>query len=703
MKTIAPSEDKVSNFVFPSQKKTTTEKTDAWIRQSIDAIVAKSAYGHSERKERIEKLFDLYYGVVRDDDYQHVYEPYGKGRENWPWKIKHYPIVTNKVDRLLSTYSQRIKPYQVICINDDVNTLKLNALSTSIDQSLEQQFIMSLQEAGVPTGMEGAVEQPQPPAFIAKNFEANYKDKRAISGQQGLDCIWQNAKVADKWLDGFKFWLITGEVFSFRGIFGDDVDYQICHPMYIDFDKDPNVKFIEDGSYVSYTKVCPISSVADRYHKEFDNPSAVIKKLEESTFESFGSAFGNNSAYFTLDGSGYSGIAYGETTVEKYCTVVHVQWKSFKKIGFLTFLDPDVGISQTYVDDKYVLNKEQGDISIEWEWITEWWEGTRINRDMYVECRPVPVQFGEFGDITKGNKCSYNGAIYNSMLGHRTSFVEKGYQYNLDYNEMMMKFKEMLHKSKGAIAMIDINMIPKEWGKDIDKFMMYGDLMGVLFVDYSKDSLKLSATHQNVLNLINQSVQYYTSALEFIKTEWDRVSGVNPQMESSINQSAQVGTTNQAILQSILSVENYFTEYAQFEERDINYLLNLSKIAWINNKKAVYLDSDLKQQILDIDGMTHAESEYAVYAVNSLQYNEKLRIIKEQIHAFIQNGTPGSTIIDMIESENIATIKMKVKEAEKINQQIGQQAETLQQEHEKAFVSGQVHAKVLMYLEGRLD
>ena len=70
--------------------------------------------------------------------------------------------------------------------------------------------------------------------------------------------------------------------------------------------------------------------------------------------------------------------------------------------------------------DDYVLNKELGDISIEWKWESVVWEGTKIAERVYCLCRELPESRGELNN--KGaQKLSYNGIINRSKSG--TSIV----------------------------------------------------------------------------------------------------------------------------------------------------------------------------------------------------------------------------------------------------------------------------------------
>lgn len=651
---------------FPKQKLTTAQKTKTWAKESVDSLIARSTSNWNNRKKRIMRLLDMYYGAIQDEDYMHLLQPYGKEREHWPFKIKNYPIVSTKVDRLLSEYRKRANKFQVICTNSDASSLKQEELNSLINKSFEQKFINRMNELGINTQVPS--QEVQMPHVISDLFEASYKDKRAIRGQRALNYIWQNCELDRKHAKGFQWWLITGEAYSKRDVCYNDVEQTLCSPLQIDYDKDPNIDFVEDGSWVVYRDYCTVSSIIDKYHKELK--PADIDKLENGDLATkdaldYSSWMANN-PYMASIQAPFS-------SAEVYIPVTHVTWKSFKKVGIVTYVDEFGDIQQEYVDDTYVPG-DKSEESIEWEWISEWWESTKIGSDIYILTRPVPVQRDYFGNISK-NKCPYNGRAFNNLNYKPMSLVERGYTYQTDYNEARYRLNSSIAKAKDVMALLNLDLIPKKWGNDIDKWLEYGEKSGILFVDYSKEGLKLNAQHQNILDLTNKSIQNYIETCRFIRDEWDSVSGISRQMEGNITQQDEVGTTNQAILQSSLIVEEYFAEYAELVERDLQALLDLSKIAWVGSKKSIYITGDLDEGMFEIDGDEHAESEYGVFVLDSMKYNTKLELIRQQVQHFIQNGTKASVIADMIDSDNISIIKMKMKAAEKAEEDLNRAME----------------------------
>jgi len=71
--------------------------------------------------------------------------------------------------------------------------------------------------------------------------------------------------------------------------------------------------------------------------------------------------------------------------------VWHCCWKSFKKIGFVTVINPSTGADEEFqVDETY--NVTGNELNVEWRWIIEVWEGYRIGEDLYVGIQPLEYQ-----------------------------------------------------------------------------------------------------------------------------------------------------------------------------------------------------------------------------------------------------------------------------------------------------------------------
>jgi hypothetical protein len=230
-------------------------------------------------------------------------------------------------------------------------------------------------------------------------------------------------------------------------------------------------------------------------------------------------------------------------------------------------------------------------------------------------------------------------------------------------------------------------MIPKKW--DMDKFMYYIDAIGIAWVDYNKEGMQLNPQHQNVMDLSIKTIQQYVLLLDSILSEWERLSGVNRQRQGQTGQYEGKGITQQAIMQSSHITEDYFRKIGSLEEKDLQALLDYSKLAWVAGKKTSYVMPDGAVEFLKVNPLDHMESEYGIFVTDAGADLEKKSKVEMLAQSMIQNGVPASIVAEAIDSDSFTQIKSKIAKAEKITQQL----EQAQQEAQNAQAEKQIQVQ----------
>ena len=186
--------------------------------------------------------------------------------------------------------------------------------------------------------------------------------------------------------------------------------------------------------------------------------------------------------------------------------------------------------------------------------------------------------------------------------------------------------------------------------------------------------------------------------LESILNEWEKLSGVSRQRQGTIGAYEGKASSQQAILQSSHITEDLFRKFGRLEQRDLQALVDYSKEAWLTGKQGMFVMPDGTTDFLDLDSMQHMESNYGIFVSDSGKDVERLDQMKQLAQAMMQNGSKGSTIAEVLESESFTQIKGKLKAAEKAQeeleraqqqaeqQQAQQQMEMQQAEMERASI-----------------
>tara|TARA_R110000796_G_scaffold55878_6_gene129784 strand:+ start:204 stop:2522 length:2319 start_codon:yes stop_codon:yes gene_type:complete len=667
---------------IPQQKLSKTKKNKQWKEACVKAYIdlSESGGGISQRKDYLKRLYDYYNGIIDGPDYDYVLKPYGKTRKNFPSKMRNYPIIKPILDLLLGEQSKRPLNYTVTVQNSDTISLKEEAKSAAVMKSMEQHFINAMNEAGAETGMPSD-EKAAMPDHVAKQFEDSYVDNRAIKGQYALNYIMQEQELEDKFRKAWFDFLVTGECYTHRGVRNAEPFYEVLNPLNVDYDLDPDLEFVEDGDWAMVKKYVHASTVIDHFHNDLSDEQ--VLSLEQPRHEDI-------DAYLTY---GSSDSASRDVFRSRLLEVTQVYWKSRKKIGFLKYMDPETGaMEEMEVEEGYKISPElaEANASIDWKWVNEVWEGTRIDGRMYINIHPCVNQRVSL-DNPSTCKLPINGRRYSDRNTENISLVSLGIPYQLNYNIYKYRLELAIARSKDIVAQFDINMIPKKW--DMDKFMYYVEGTGIAWVDYNKEGIQLSPQHQSVLDMSIKTIEQYIVLLNSIMEEWEKLSGVNRQRQGQVGEYEGKASSQQAIVQSSHITEDIFKKFARLQRRDLQAMIDYSKEAWLTGKKSMYMMPDGTAEFLDLDSMEHMESEYGIFVSNAGKDQDKLQAIRELSQAMVQNGLPISAVAEMIDTDNFTKIKSNIKSAEKSQQELEQQQKQSEQEMQQQMQQAQLQAE----------
>lgn len=649
---------------LPQQKVSKRKKTEQWHKDSMKHFISNSTIASGE-KTNIRELYRFYNGEIKESDYSYITNPYNSPKEKnlrWPARIRNYNIIKPVVDMLMGEKLLQKNAYTVIANNEDSINSYQDEMHSRLMTNLQQMLINELNDAGVETGVpSGEVKDPEKiQALTATSFQ----DIRAIAGQQALDYMQNYLDLDERWLDAFFHYLVSGETYTYKEPFRDDMEYEVVNPVDIDYHRSPDIKFVEDGQWVVRRKWMAINEVIDRFRE--DLKASQIDELESQT-----GPMGDGTPYVEYYDSLYR---RKRGTKDSLIEVIHVVWKSFKRIGIVTAVD-EYGEEEIFeVADGYkVMDNE----TVVWEWITEVREGYRINSDIYVGMQALPYDRAEMNNSSV-QKLPYNGLNYNHLNSFNNSVVALGKAYQILYNFLHYKFELSIAKNKDSIVLMDINAIPKKPGWDEDKFMYYADAAGFMFVDGSSPS----ARGFNQFSILNSTLGDYVSKIHDlllgVKQEYEDLLGISRQRKGQMYASEGKSTSEAAIARSSVITADLFRKFENFQRREAQGLLDISKYAWAEGKKAMYVTSDLRRAVLDIDPEVYMDADLGIFAKNASEEREKIDTLKQLSFQFAQNKIKPGTIAEILDSDNFAHIKTKLKELEILEQQMEQNMQKAQ-------------------------
>lgn len=643
-----------SQSQIPAQAVPQSKKTEDWYRRTIDAFIeiANMNPANNNRRRELYEYYEAYNGIIQDDYYTHVLKPYGKTRQNFPAKLHRYNIIKPLINQLLGEKAKRAINYNTIVTNPDAQNRYLDTKKELLRDLLEREYADLLEQMQIDPAMEPGPEEQSNLQDIMERFEVEYNDERAIMGQNSLDYMYHYNEMYHKLQNGWKDFMIAGEVFSLKDVYHNEPHYEMLNPLDVDYDMDPDLEFVEDGEWGLVRQYMHISSVIDLYHDELTREE--IGQLEEG--------IRNPNSDFYWDSRRFSDRDIArDRTIE----VIRLFWKSRKKIGFVTWMEDGV-LYEKQVEEGYKLNEEL-DEDVEWVWVNEVLQGHRINGTIYKRMHPFNVQRGSMDNPSRC-KLPINGRLCSNRNASNVSLLAMMLPYQISYDIYKYRMEVSIAKSKDIIAQLDIDSIPEEF--DMDTFMYYMDATGIAWTQSNKEGYTPNPAHRAVIDLTVKTIESYLKLLSSIVEEMERSVGINRQRQGHTGPYEGKGVTEQAIIQSSHITEDFFRKFAWFEQREFQGMLDLSQYAWVSGKKGTYFLQDSGMKILDVDGVEHANAEYSVFVVDAREESEKVQAARMLAQPMLQNGVSPSTVLSIFESTHFSTIRKKMREAEQMQERL---------------------------------
>lgn len=686
---------------LPQQKLTLKEKNEAWKKATLDYFIKYTLNTDSNnRSSNTRKLinYNLFNGIFDKKDLEYVCNPLGLSETDYPATLQHYDIISPYIMLLLGEEESRPDNFIVVSESKDVVNRKNEKLKKQILEYLEQQIAEVIQ---TPPGEE---QKPiEPPTEILKYAKYNISDMIEIKANKILKVLKKKLNTKLLFAKGWKDTLLAGEEIYWTGIINNEPVLRRCNPVGITCVLDVDSDFIDDSIAVIETRYLSIPSILDEFGEHLT--SKQISDLEDlARGRTYHTAYDISTQAFNNTNTMYNGML----------RLDRVEWISMKKIGVYKHLDLETGdILEDIVDENFKLSKEEIqeleslgiETPIEWFWINEAWEGTRIGLDIYVNIQAKKNQRRR-ADNPYYCKLGYSGLIYNATNSTSTSLIDRLKPYQYLYNILMYRLELAFSQDMGKKFIMDVAQIPEQYGMDIEKWMYYMKTLGIVFINSFEESKKGTRVGQisnfNQFQSIDlslaQSIQQYINSLEYIKQQVAFLSGITPQRLGSISTSELVGNTERAVNQSSLITEHWFEMHNEVKKRTYTNLLECAKVAYKDGKSVQYILDDLGIETLTLEPFEFDDEDFNVFMTNSRKDLKSLESLKQLFQTALQSDK--ATLFDIakvLDSDSISEIKGMLGEVEQKREEMlqQQQQQQMQIEQEKNQLQEKLHTEQL--------
>lgn len=719
--------------IFPDQFKTEKQKRDdSWVKNTMDYFSNKAYAEYVKNRETFVKNYDLMKGILRREDFL-IDEPEVKSFTDMliedvelPAYVKHYSIITTPVNELVGEISKRPDTFRVKAFDDDSQAqelqFKTDTLKAYVINQVKQQVMVKAAMSGQEVSME---------------------DIEKITMEQVKDQLDSYTSVAEKWAnhvltsqkadfnlkekseDAFRDLLISAR--EFYHIYEDNsklgFNIEVANPKNTWFLTTPDRKYISDptgraqGAYAAgIVEVMELSQIIESFpdltKDEIDHLRSSLQdygliNVRESNLGNPDAVPGQDSIIYDTydplvlqtrmiiesemkennDGlKDFLGLTSNVSSFGYKYVVVRAYWISKKKIGKLIYTDELGNEQSVLVDESYKSGDMPSEISLEWGWINQWYQGTKIGPDIY-HVKPFKLL----------NYCPIIGTTYEVKNTEARSLVDLMKPFQVIYNVCMNQLYKLLEKEVGKVQLMSLRHIPIPKDGDaqdaLDVWEMEARNRGVVFVDDSPENLKSPSSFNQFTSLDltrTQEIQARYTLAQQMKVECWELIGMSKQRMGSIAASETATGTQTALSQSYSQTEPLFVahEYVMGQL----YQAIVDSALYIESSKPQstlsYITNEGESAFVQVNGSDLKLRDLKVFLTNRPEDTQMFNELRQLSQALIQNGGTLYDVIELYSTKSMREMKKTFKDLR--DRQMEQQQQQLQLQQQQQEQQGKI-------------
>lgn len=716
--------------IFPDQFKTEKEKQeDNWQKNSMDYFANQAYAQYVRNKQTFVKNYDLLKGILRHEDFYQ--EPETKSFTqmlekdlNLPAYVKHYSIITTPINELVGEISKRPDSIRVKAFDDDSRSEELEYKTQIL-----QDYVLQNARRKIEENLRMKGEEVDEETIVKMTFDEvkddleNYTSVAEAWANHVLTCNKVDFNIKEKSEDAFRDMLASAR--EFYHIYEDNskvgFNIEVVNPKNQWKLSSPDKKYVSDpsgraqGAYAAGTvQVMELSeiieSIQDLTKDEIDHlrkglnnfglinasPSNLgrdvtpgIDSIKYDTYdpliEQSRRMIESEVAGDNFDSLGdFLGVTNSVSAFGYRYVVVRAYWISKKKIGKVVYID-DMGNEQSLlVDENYKEGTIPTEISLEWGWINQWYQGVKIGPDIY---HVKPFKLLDY--------CPIIGITYEVKNTEAKSMVDMMKPFQVIYNICMNQLYRLLEKEIGNVASVNLRRVPRvkdgDGQDDIDIWEMEARERGIMFDDDSPENTKAPVTNTSVaknvdLTRTNEIQSRYNLAVQMKNECWELV-GMSKQRLGSVTASESATGTNAAITQSYSQTEPLFVAHEYVLLQLYQAIIDASQHIEGNKPESTisYITDQGEAAFIQVNGTDIKFRDLKVFPTNRPEDKKLFEEVRSLAQPLLQNGGSFHEVIELYSTDSIRQMKkvfktLKDRQEEMQNQQLqNEQQQTEQQ------------------------
>jgi hypothetical protein len=719
--------------IFPDQFKTDKEKQDeSWIKNTMDYFANKAYAEYVKNRDTFVKNYDLIKGILRMEDFYQ--EPQVKSFTDMmtadlqlPAYVKMYSIMTTPVNELVGEITKRPDTFRVKAFDDDSKAEELQFKTDILQQYVIAQAKQKIVQQAAMQGEEIDEEELQQMTMDqVKDVLDSYTSVAEKWANHVLTCQKAEFNLKEKSEDAFRDMLISGR--EFYHIYEDNsklgFNIEVANPKNTWFLTTPDRKWISDptgraqGAYAAGTvQVMELSeiieSIPDLTKEEIDHLRSSLQdygliNVRESNLGNPDAIPGTDSImYDTFDPlvlqtrmiiesemkenndglKDFLGLTSNVSSFGYKYVVVRSYWISKKKIGKLIYLDELGNEQSVLVDENYKSGTVPTQQSLEWGWINQWYQGTKIGPDIY-HIKPFKLL----------NYCPIIGTTFEVKNTEAKSLVDLMKPFQVLYNVCMNQLYKLLEKEVGKVYLTSIRHIPVPKDGDaqdaLDIWEMEARNRGVVFIDDSPENLKSPSSFNQFRDIDltrTQEIQSRYTLAQQLKNECWELVGMSRQRMGSVAASESATGVNAAVQQSYSQTEPLFVAHEYIMGQLYQSIIDAA--LYVESKKPQstlsYITNEGEAAFVQVNGSDLRFRDLKVFLTNRPEDKQMFDELRGLSQAVIQNGGSLYDVIELYSTKSMRAMKkvfkdLRDRQMQMQDQQMQQQQQQIEQQREIA-------------------
>jgi hypothetical protein len=720
--------------IFPDQFKTEKEKQDeSWIKNTMDYFANKSYAEYVKNRDTFVKNYDLVKGILRMEDFyqEPVVSSFTQTLEanlNLPSYVKMYSIITTPLNELVGEISKRPDAFRVKAFDDDSQAEELEFKTGILQEYVINQAKQKILNQAQLNGQELEEEEVQQMTMDQVKDELDsYTSIAEKWANHILTCQKAEFNLKEKSEDAFRDMLISAR--EFYHIYEDNsklgFNIEVANPKNTWFLTTPDRKYVSDptgraqGAYAAgIVQVMELSeiieAIPDLTKEEIDHLRSSLQdygliNVRESNLGNPDATPGIDSVQYDTydplvlqtrmiiesemkendDGlKDFLGLTSNVSSFGYKYVVVRAYWISKKKIGKLIYLDEMGNEQSMLVDENYKSKTIPTEVSLEWGWINQWYQGIKIGPDIY-HIKPYKLL----------SYCPIIGLVHEVKNTEAKSLVDLMKPFQVLYNVCMNQLYTLLEKEVGKVYLTSIRHIPVPKDGDaqdaLDIWELEARNRGVVFIDDSPENLKSPSSFNQFRDIDltrTQEIQSrYTLAMQLKQECWELV-GMSKQRMGSISASESATGTNTAITQSYSQTEPLFVAHEYVLGQLYQAIIDAALYVESSKPQSTlsYITSDGESAFVQVNGSDLRFRDLKVFLTNRPEDQKMFNELRGLSQAVIQNGGSLHDIIELYSTDSVRKMKkvfksLKDKQDAMQQQQLDMQQQQMEQQREQTM------------------